>query len=106
MDSLEECINLVVWAGIYVEPGVVMYWMHSVDDSIFVDVHAYRPHAILLLGYFSIFLALLEKNFWYARGWARQLISEIEVRLSGHQKLLELFQWPKQKVLHLYNISA
>ncbi|KPM43315.1 hypothetical protein AK830_g3244 [Neonectria ditissima] len=102
IDRLEETAKLISCAGVHAEAGAVLAWMYGVDDSVLIDIGAYRPHALLTLAYYSLFLATLEKSFWYSRGWGRQLIDQIETKLAGQSKFLQLFQWPKQKLTDLY----
>ncbi|KAK7408412.1 hypothetical protein QQX98_009397 [Neonectria punicea] len=102
IERLEETAKLIACAGVHVEAGAVIAWMYGIDDSVLMDIGAYRPHALLTLAYYSLFLATLEKNFWYSRGWGRQLLEQIETKLAGQSKFLQLFQWPKQKLTDLY----
>ncbi|KAH6955883.1 hypothetical protein BKA56DRAFT_503162 [Ilyonectria sp. MPI-CAGE-AT-0026] len=98
VDKLEENAKLIARAGPYVECGAVIAWIYGIHDSIIMDIAAYRPHALLILAYYSLFLSTLERNHWYTKGWSKQLIEDIEVHLIGQPKFLELFQWPKEKL--------
>lgn len=104
IDNLERSIKLVALAGVYVETGAVLAWMYGIRDSILVDVASHRPHALVILGYYSILLATLEKSFWYARGWARQLIDDIEGKLNGQPKHLSMIEWPKKNLVEMYRL--
>ncbi|KAH7161637.1 hypothetical protein EDB81DRAFT_925225 [Dactylonectria macrodidyma] len=103
--KLEETVKLIACAGVHVESGSVLAWTYGVSESILVDIGAHRPHALLILSYYVVFLSTLEKNFWYCRGWGRQLTSEIEAKVVGEPKCFELFQWPKQRMADLYHWS-
>lgn len=98
VDRLEDNAKLIARAGPYVECGAVLAWIYGIHDSILMDIAAYRPHALLILAYYSLFLSTLERNHWYTKGWSRQLVENIEIQLIGQTKFLELFQWPKQKL--------
>ncbi|KAF7549473.1 hypothetical protein G7Z17_g6358 [Cylindrodendrum hubeiense] len=103
VDMLQDTAKLIAQAGVYVEAGAILAWMYRIGDSILVDIRAHRPHALLVLAYNAVFLSTLEKNFWYSRGWGKQLIEEIEIKLAGEPKCLEIFQWPKQAMIDLFH---
>ncbi|KAH7129978.1 hypothetical protein B0J13DRAFT_452073 [Dactylonectria estremocensis] len=103
IDRLEDTVKLVACAGVHVEGGAVLAWIYGVEESILVDIGAHRPPALLILSYYVVFLSTLEKNFWYCRGWGRQLTSEIETKVVGEPKCLELFQWPKQRIADMFH---
>ncbi|KAH6879843.1 hypothetical protein B0T10DRAFT_582520 [Thelonectria olida] len=69
--SLECSAKLIALAGAHIETGAVLAWMYGIHESILMDIRSHRPHALVILAYYSVFLATLEKRFWYARGWAR-----------------------------------
>jgi hypothetical protein len=104
IENLERSTRLVALAGCYVETGAVLAWMYGIHDSILIDIGSHRPHALVILAYYSVLLATLEKNFWYSRGWARQLLDDIEVKLNGQPKFLAMLQWPKKSLVDSYQL--
>ncbi|KAM0563753.1 hypothetical protein ACHAPJ_001485 [Fusarium lateritium] len=98
MDNLETSTRLFAAAGLYAEVGVAHFWLYTVDDSVFLDLAAHKPHALLLFAYFFVYLAVFEKTFWFTRGWSQQLMAKIEEGLASQPKFLEMLHWPKQKV--------
>lgn len=98
LNTLETSARLFVAAGVHTESGAVQFWLYTVDDSVLLDLAANRPHALLLFAYYLVHWAVLERRFWYLRGWSQQLMVQIEEGLTGRPMFLEMFQWPKQKV--------
>ncbi|RSL74502.1 hypothetical protein CEP51_011536 [Fusarium floridanum] len=96
--QLEISAKLFAFAGLYAETGAAIFWLYTIDDSIFIDLNSQKPHALLLFAYFLVHIAALEGNFWYLRGWARQIMIKIEEGLVGQPKFQELLQWPKARV--------
>ncbi|KAH7143393.1 hypothetical protein EDB81DRAFT_759839 [Dactylonectria macrodidyma] len=68
VEKLFECAKLIAVAGVYFEAGGVVVFMYSIYETILMDIGARRPHALVILTYYAIFLATMEKNFWYSRG--------------------------------------
>ncbi|KAI9159063.1 Sterol uptake control protein [Paramyrothecium foliicola] len=101
IESLEDCAKLVALAGPHVECGAVMVWMHSVHESVLLDIAAYRPHGLLILAHYCVLWAALDKNFWYVRTWPRQLFSVVEAKLIGQEKFMAMLQWPRQKLIEM-----
>ncbi|KAM0420795.1 hypothetical protein ACHAPT_011456 [Fusarium lateritium] len=101
VEKLETSTKIYAFGGMYTESGAALFWLYTVDDSIFIDFSARRPHALLLFAHFLVHLAALERNFWYLRGWARQAIAKIEDGLVGQPKFLELLQWPRERISEL-----
>ncbi|QPC61320.1 hypothetical protein HYE67_003551 [Fusarium culmorum] len=98
LDDLETSAKLFAAAGVQSESGAVQFWLYSVHDSILLDLAAHRPHALLLFAYYLVHWAVIERKFWYMRGWSRQLIAKIEEGLIGQPMFLEMLNWPKQKI--------
>ncbi|RSL55469.1 hypothetical protein CEP54_009372 [Fusarium duplospermum] len=96
--QLETSAKLFAFAGLYAETGAALFWLYTVDDSIFIDLNAQRPHALLLFAHFLVHVAALERTFWYLKGWSRQIMVKIEEGLVGQPKFQELLQWPKARI--------
>ncbi|KAH7153433.1 hypothetical protein EDB81DRAFT_868488 [Dactylonectria macrodidyma] len=95
VDKLQYSARLISLAGSYAESGAITAWLHDIDERILADIAAYKPHALVLLVYFCVFLAGIQRNFWYARGWADQLFEKVETSLDGQDRLVPLLQWPR-----------
>lgn len=78
-----------------------MVWLHNTSESVLLDIAAYRPHGLLVLAYYCIFWAALDKHFWYARAWPRQLFDVVEAKLTGREKAMCILQWPRQKLIEM-----
>lgn len=102
VESLECSAKLIALAGAHIETSAVLAWMYGIHESILLDIRSHRPHALVILAYYSVFLATLEKSFWYARGWARQLLDAIEAKLAGKPQYLKMLQWPKHSLVNFY----
>lgn len=98
VDNLEACFSLASLSGSHVEPGCIFIWLYHLQDDLAMDLILYRPQALLLIAYFSVFLASIEKSSWYVKGWARQLLHQVVKRLADQPQFLELLQWPTKKV--------
>ncbi|CEI68842.1 hypothetical protein FVEN_g11151 [Fusarium venenatum] len=98
LDDLETSVRLFAAAGVQTESGAVQFWLYSVHDGVLLDLAAHRPHALLLFAHYLVHWAVLERKFWYVRGWSQQLMAKIEEGLIGQPMFLEMLNWPKQKV--------
>ncbi|KAI1072685.1 hypothetical protein LB507_003430 [Fusarium sp. FIESC RH6] len=98
LDKLETSVRLLAAAGAHTEAGAVQFWLYAIDDSVLLDLAARRSHALLLFAYWLVHWAVLERKFWYLRGWSRQIMNKIEEALIGRTMFLEMLHWPKQKV--------
>ncbi|KAG8668964.1 hypothetical protein FPOAC2_08271 [Fusarium poae] len=98
LDDLETSVRLFAAAGVQAESGAVQFWLYSVHESVLLDLAAHRPHALLLFAHYLVHWAVLERKFWYLRGWSQQLMAKIEEGLIGQPMFLEMLNWPKQKV--------
>ncbi|KAH6971195.1 hypothetical protein BKA56DRAFT_529467 [Ilyonectria sp. MPI-CAGE-AT-0026] len=101
LDNLEACFCLAILSRTHIEAGYIFVWLHHIQDNLRRDLSEYRPHALLLMSYFSVFLASAEKSFWYLKGWARQILDEVVARLAGQPMFLELVEWPKKQLFNL-----
>jgi hypothetical protein len=95
---LEDSARLIARAGPYAEVGTVMAWIPIVKQSVLLDIAAEQPHGLLVLAYYCVFWAALDKNFWYARGWPRLLFNAIENKLIGEMKFMDMLIWPRDKL--------
>ncbi|KAM0333218.1 hypothetical protein ACHAQA_001878 [Verticillium albo-atrum] len=99
IEELRKVTRLIAHAGVHVECGMVIFWPYVIPERIMQDIQAMNPYALLLLSYFCVFLNLLESRYWFAKGWAKSLVAEIDLNLAHHRSLAELLKWPKEQVL-------
>jgi hypothetical protein len=81
--------------------GAIVSWIPRAKQSVLSDIGARRKHALLLLAYYCVFWATLDKLTWYAKDWSRQLFDTIEGHLAGEEKFVELLKWPEQNLLYM-----
>lgn len=101
LDNLEACFTLAALSSSKIEPGCFFVWLYHLRDDLILDLIARRPRALLILAYFSVFLASIENNTWYLKGWARQILDRIVTCLAGQPCLLGLVEWPRKRVSEL-----
>ena len=77
----------------------MLLWPYFLPESIERGIRQLKPHALVLLSYYAVFLAALDGGFWYLRGRGRELLEEVDDRLQGEEKLRELLVWPKIHVM-------
>ncbi|KAH6953922.1 C6 zinc finger domain-containing protein [Ilyonectria sp. MPI-CAGE-AT-0026] len=97
--ALEDCATQFARGGMYVDSGMVMLWLYIIPERVLHDIKLRAPFALLLLAYFCVFWGILESRLWYLRGWAKQVLADIDLHLAHHQQLTELMKWPKREVL-------
>jgi hypothetical protein len=101
LDILEECMDACAVGGLHVELGAATGFFWRVSESIVADLRAYRPNALLILAYYSTLLAMLEKTTWRIRGWAKQLMAQIDEKLREQSRFQPLLEWPRYHVAAL-----
>lgn len=101
IDNLEACYSLVALSRSEIEPRCIFVWLYHLHDDLILDLSARRPQALLIIAYFSVFLASIEENTWYLKGWARQLLDQVVTHFEGQPGLLELIKWPRKQVFEL-----
>ncbi|CAM1505776.1 Fc.00g114130.m01.CDS01 [Cosmosporella sp. VM-42] len=105
IESLEKSARAIACAGIHAEVGTILSWPYGVHDSILADMRTRKPHALLLLAYIAVFFGVMDKSFWFVRGWGKGLLREVEDLLSGHTRFLEYLKWPRKQMVELYGLG-
>ncbi|TDZ53665.1 hypothetical protein CTRI78_v006818 [Colletotrichum trifolii] len=100
--DLRRSINLMAYAGINIEIGMLLFWPYVISENVMADIQAQNPYAILLLCYFSVLLCALEQRYWFLKGWSRRLFGISDERLKEHPALAEMAKWPRRQVSELY----
>lgn len=101
VQTFRSSARLFSAAGMFTEVGAVAFWFYEIDGTILIDLNSHLPHALILFSYVMVYLASIEKHFWYVRGWTRVYLEEAERHLAGQPRFLELFAWAKEKALSL-----
>ncbi|KAK9847346.1 hypothetical protein MYU51_019555 [Penicillium brevicompactum] len=96
--KLETAARLVARAGLDTEVGTTLFWVSEVNESIIYDMRAFEHPALTLIAYFAVFMAALEKTFWYVRGWAKAVVREVNIQLSDSPRVAQVSKWPEKKV--------
>lgn len=78
---------------------MVFIWPYLASETILADVRALNPHALLLFAYFGVLFKAAESSFWFMEGWGKQLVADIDMRLSGYRELGDLMKWPRERAL-------
>jgi hypothetical protein len=78
---------------------MLFMWAYLSAETILADVRALNPHALLLLAYFGVLFKVVESSFWFIEGWGKQLVADIDMRLSGYRELGGLMKWPRERAL-------
>ncbi|RSM14145.1 hypothetical protein CDV31_005481 [Fusarium ambrosium] len=90
--------KLLAQAGVQVESSMVFYWLYAIPDSIVIHLRTLQPGALLLLSYYCVFLALVDRQFWYLSGCARRLLDEIRLHLADFDDYQYFLQWPRKHI--------
>jgi hypothetical protein len=99
--KLETAARLVARAGLDTEAGTTLFWVSEVHESIISDTRTFEYPALALMAHFAVFMAALEKTFWYARGWAKGVVRDVNNQLSDQPRLAQVVKWPEEKVWEL-----
>ncbi|KAH6976656.1 hypothetical protein EDB80DRAFT_768626 [Ilyonectria destructans] len=99
--ALERCATQLARNGMYVDSGIVMLWVYTIPERVLQDIKLRAPLALLVLAYFCVFWGILESRLWYLRGWAKQVLADIDLHLAHHQQLTALMKWPKREILSI-----
>jgi hypothetical protein len=99
--KLETAARLLSRAGLDIEFGTTLFWVSEVHESIISDIRAFEHAALALMAHFAVFMAALEKTFWYLRGWGKAIICDVNNQLSDQPRMAQVLKWPEKKVWEL-----
>ncbi|KAG6355124.1 hypothetical protein INS49_004205 [Diaporthe citri] len=74
--TLEFTSNTIASHGPDIEIGLAIWWACDVPQTVMNDIRQHKPHALLLLAYFSVILATTDRRYWFLQGWAKQLLDD------------------------------
>lgn len=86
-------------AGVKVEFGAVLMWGFFLPSSVTNDIEKLKPHALVLLAHFAVLLHLLDKTYWFLRGWGKQLLDNIDEQLKDQPQHRKLLAWPFRNIV-------
>jgi hypothetical protein len=95
--ELSHTAKLIAYAGTHVEVGMALRWPYTLPEAVVVDMQQQRPHALVLLVYFAVVLIALD-DYWFFKGWTRQLFNDIEQRLGATGKWDDVLAWPREEI--------
>ena len=98
VSELEQAAYLMAHAGPQPEIGMLLFVPYVLRDVVMNDIEAVDPDALVFLSYFCVFSAVVERLFWFMRGWSRRLFDTIDGRLIGRPLSLRMVQWPRRHV--------
>lgn len=93
--ALESTVRLISQHGPDIEIGAVIVWAYQVPLTVLNDIRQHKPHALLLLAYFSVLLATTDRRYWFIQGWSKQLLDDIDRRLRTKERFLQWLEWPR-----------
>ncbi|TVY80589.1 Sterol uptake control protein [Lachnellula suecica] len=76
-------------------PQFILAWMHRVSDEFVFCLQQRKSAALAIFAYFCVLLNDLS-TFWWIRGWAEHLISEIYASVSGEHRVW--LRWPMEEI--------
>ncbi|KAJ3549817.1 hypothetical protein NM208_g310 [Fusarium decemcellulare] len=94
--KMEDMARLIAVVGYDTEAGVVLGWLFGLPESLLPDIDAQKGHALVVMGYFAVFLKSLEPKFWYSRGWARQIFEHVESKIGEEAAFQDVLSWPRK----------
>ncbi|KAM0325423.1 hypothetical protein ACHAQA_007409 [Verticillium albo-atrum] len=96
--ALEVCARLLADGGMYIDAGMVFIWPYEVSEPVVAEIRARSGPALLLVAYYCVFLHVVQARLWYFRGWAPQVLREVDALLAGGP-LEGLMEWPRRQIL-------
>ncbi|KAK2743691.1 C6 zinc finger domain-containing protein [Colletotrichum kahawae] len=96
--GLKDIVNTLAACGVFSEVGMVLRWLYFLDADILSDIETLQPPALLLVAYFAVILASMEKTVWYLNGWGDAIIRQVDQLLEEDSKERSMFAWAKQQI--------
>jgi hypothetical protein len=76
-------------------PQIVFVWLYRLQDEFVGCLHQRRPIPLVILAHFCVLLSDLSA-YWWAKGWAEHLISEIHSSLTEEYRFW--MRWPMEEI--------
>lgn len=95
ISTMERVVKVMASHGPDIEVGLVIWWAYDIPQSVMNDIRQHKPHALVLLAYFSVTLSTTDRRYWFIQGWAKQLLDDIDRRLRSKERLRPWLEWPR-----------
>lgn len=95
VSTMQSISNTMASHGPDIEIGLAIWWAYDVPHSVMDDIRQHKPHAMLLLAYFSVLLSTTDRRYWFLQGWAKQLLDDVDRRLRSKDHFLQWLDWPR-----------
>ena len=99
VSELEKAAYLIAHAGPQPEIGMLLFVPYGLRDVVMNDIEAVEPDALVFLSYFCVFSSIMERLFWFMRGWSQRLFDAINSRLVGRPLSMRIVEWPRRHIL-------
>lgn len=73
----------------------IFVWIYKISDDYLALLTQYRPHAMVVFGYYSALLHRLD-SLWWVKGWGTHLIALIYRQLDSYYR--SLLRWPIEQI--------
>jgi hypothetical protein len=98
VNALDVAAMQIAHAGINIEMGALLLWPFFVPESVVSDIKMRKPHALIMLAYYAVFLHSQDTTFWFLKGWGRQLLVQICQEIQNEEKFKQVLIWPKKQI--------
>lgn len=95
VSEFESTTSRMAHHGPDIEVGAVIMWAYCIPPTVLHDIRQHKPHALLLLAYFSVLLSTTDRRYWFIQGWAKQILDDVDRRLRSKERFLPLLEWPR-----------
>ncbi|KAF4948533.1 hypothetical protein FSARC_13705 [Fusarium sarcochroum] len=95
---LEVSAVQIAHADVNVEVGAILLWPFFLPDSVIGDIRERKPHGLLVLAYYAVFMNALDRTYWFLRGWGQKLLEDIENHIGDQEQFEGLLAWPRRQV--------
>ncbi|KAH8664627.1 C6 zinc finger domain-containing protein [Xylariales sp. PMI_506] len=96
--TLDVAAARIATAGVNVELGAILLWAFIVSENVIDDIRQRKPHALVLLSHYAVFLGAMDRTYWFLEGWGHRLVEDIDEYLSREPTFKAWLAWPKAHV--------
>lgn len=99
--ALEVSAIQIARADVNVEVGAALIWPFFVPDTVIRGFKEREPNALIILAYYAVFLDVLDRLYWFWRGWGWKLLDEVDSQiesLDDPEPYRELLSWPQKHI--------
>jgi len=95
--GLQSACNNLRYSEPHIETSMAFFWPFILPTRVMTDLQQEKPLSLVLLAHYCVLLRSLE-HFWFAKGWAKPVLVEIEERLEPD--LVTWLTWPNKYVFN------